>query len=92
MMTPGLTDRQIAVYMQFQLHLAHAARIATRIQSGVYKKRIVKVGGYYSDILMTEEELLQDEINTQQQHMNHALECMDHFHKNDEEKRNAVVR
>lgn len=87
MITETLTDRQVAVYMQFQLHLAHAARIGTRIQSGVYKKRVVKVGGYYSDTTMTEEELLQDEINTQEQHLDHAFECMNAFHKTEAEKR-----
>ena len=89
MLTPGLTDRQVAIYMQFQLHLAHAARIGTRIQCGIYKKRLVRKGGYASEEYMNEHELLQDELTSQQQHMNHASDCLDAFHKTDEEKRNV---
>jgi hypothetical protein len=53
----------------------------TRILSGVYKSRIVRRGSADSQghIILSERELLEDEINTMHRHIEIMGECINHF-------------
>jgi hypothetical protein len=74
---------QIAL-LQFQLALAEAQQsqtrahgYATRIQSGIYKTRVVHHGGANGP-LFTEEELLANEHATLQRHLHLAEDHLEH--------------
>ncbi len=88
--------RFLLVLAEAQLSQTRANHFGTRIASGVYKTRKCRMGGHDGPLL-TEEELLQDEINTQASHLHRAQECID-FSKEllselqEEERHEAVLK
>jgi hypothetical protein len=73
-----LTPMQTSLLMNFQLVLKRAEHCAMRINLGMYRGRIVHKGGLDGP-LMTNTELLEDEMKTHQAHINLANELSDSF-------------
>ena len=73
-----LTTAQKITYLtlQMRLSISRAEHFNARALTGVYKKRVVHKGGFDGPLL-TEEELLQDEIKTADTHLYMAQECLD---------------
>ncbi len=60
--------------IQAAFHLGRIIIQQTRIQSGVYKKRVVRKGGTTGP-MMNEQELLDDEIQTMEAHSKHLADA-----------------
>ena len=73
-----MTPEQTREYLdgQFQRAQAYVLYFHARIVSGAYKLRLGKVFHGLSNCAMTEEELLQDELDTMNRHIQHMTEIM----------------
>ena len=75
-MAINLDDFLKALELQMQMSLARAAHFNTRVLSGVYKTRKVHQGGHDGPLL-TEAQLLEDEVGTADSHMQTAQDVLD---------------
>lgn len=74
-----MTNGQMNMFGQLLTLQARVAYRQTRIASGVYKERIVKVGSHDSERQLTEDELLKDEIEIMEAHIRTMQEITDNF-------------
>lgn len=70
---------QMSMFGQLLTLQARVMYRQTRISSGIYKERIVKVGAHDSEQQLTEDELLKDEIKIMEGHIRMMQEITDNF-------------
>lgn len=73
---PAAIPYTLADLVQAQQHQLRALYFHNRIQSGVYKKRVVHKGGLDGPLL-SKQELLEDEIETMYHHIGLAQQILD---------------
>ncbi len=74
----SLTPMQTSLLMDFQTAIGRAEHYAMRVNLGLYRGRIVHKGGSDGP-LMSNAELLQDEMNTHMAHLRRADELSEAF-------------
>ena len=74
-----LTIQLAVIQGQFAIHQSYVMYFQARIQSGAYKTR-KRFHGRFDGKQFTEEELLADEIQTMERHIQLMQECINSMH------------